>query len=75
MTAHAMCYRAGTSGFERIGVRSDSPHWYCTCGAWRMNAKPMPRRTSGNNLKEAQRSWAAHAAASPADHAETDGAR
>jgi hypothetical protein len=74
MSGHGMNYRAGTSGLEAIGVRSDVAHWYCTCGAWRFTAHPMPQRKSGNNVIEARRSWTLHAASSSAGHAETGGA-
>lgn len=68
---HLMRYRAGTTGLEAIGVRTDSAHWHCTCGAWRYNAYPMPRRVAGNNLVEAKRAWAEHAAEADTPHRET----
>jgi trimethylamine:corrinoid methyltransferase-like protein len=31
---HKLEYLAGISGF---GQSDGVPHWYCTCGAWRIN--------------------------------------
>lgn len=48
---HVMDYRAGVGGSE--------PGWRCPCG-WRVIAKPMPQRRTGNNKIEARRSYIAH---------------
>jgi hypothetical protein len=42
------------------GAFGGSPHWYCPCGGWRFEAKPMPHRKTGNNKAEAQRSYDVH---------------
>lgn len=44
MTAHELCYRAGSQGLEHLGVPNEStPHWYCSCDGWRVNRDRMGR--------------------------------
>lgn len=55
---HDLEYRAGTLGLRDIP--DDTPHWSCTCGHWRYEAKPMPYRKTGNNQTEATRAHQRH---------------
>jgi hypothetical protein len=35
---HELRYRAGSGGLTHIGIADNpAPHWYCTCGGWRVN--------------------------------------
>jgi hypothetical protein len=35
---HELLYRAGSSGLAYAGIADNStPHWYCSCGGWRLN--------------------------------------
>lgn len=43
-TAHELLYRAGSQGLERLGIRDVAePHWYCSCGRWRVNRDSQGR--------------------------------
>lgn len=53
MSEHEIQYLAG------LGGRTD-PGWRCSCGGWGFPAVPMPRRRTGNNKIEAERSFTAH---------------
>lgn len=48
MGEHKLLYRAGSSGLAYAGIADCStPHWYCSCGDWRINCNPLsgsPRR-------------------------------
>ena len=55
-----MGYDVAVIGLGRVGISDSSPHWYCTCGEWRFNAKPNPRAATGNNLAAAQRAHGVH---------------
>jgi hypothetical protein len=55
---HAMRYSAGVIGLGR--ARSTQPGWECPCGGWRFRAQAMPRRKTGNNKIEAERSYSDH---------------
>jgi hypothetical protein len=38
---HVLQYRAGSCGLSHLGVPdNNAPHWYCTCGQWRLNRNP-----------------------------------
>jgi len=35
---HELRYRPGFTGLAHLGIPNNTrPHWYCTCGQWRIN--------------------------------------
>ena len=46
---HELLYRAGSYGLSHVGIPNESqPHWYCSCGTWRLNRNPR----TGSPFKE-----------------------
>lgn len=38
MIEHELLYRAGSWGLGNVGITDNTqPHWYCSCGGWRIN--------------------------------------
>jgi hypothetical protein len=60
---HELKYRPGSSGLSHVGIPDVAiPHWYCTCGHWRINrdlqGKPFrdsAEKRHAKHTKEANR--------------------
>ena len=46
---HELLYRVGSHGLGYVGIADNNqPHWYCSCGQWRLNRNPR----TGSPFKE-----------------------
>jgi hypothetical protein len=54
---HELLYRAGCMGFSKAGIPDNpTPHWYCSCGGWRINRKP----NGSPHIETATKHWRKH---------------